>query len=151
MKSKLLKVGLIFPIIALLLLTFQKAYVKSQGEKFELAISGYDPVDILSGHYVTYQIDYGINVCESGKSCLCLEKIDGLTVVTPVSCESKKCDYYLKGTCVGSRFNAGIEKFFISEERANEMDRIVRQGKSKVRISVDTKGNAVVEDLLLVE
>ncbi len=68
-----------------------------------------------------------------------------------MSCDDIHCDYYLKGTCQYSRFNAGIEKFFIPEERAEEMDRIVRQGKSKVRISVDTKGNAIVEDLILVE
>ena len=135
------------------LLTIYKQNIYSNGKEFELNISGYDPIDLLSGHFVTYRIDYGFNPCENtdvGDTCICLTI--GENVVSKLeSCDfAKTCDAFLKGKCKNNFYEAGIEKFFIPENRAKEIDNIIRTGKSKIKIAVDKKGNALVKDLILV-
>lgn len=70
------------------------------------------------------------------------------------SCEKSlltDCDAFLKGKCNYGRFEAGIEEYFIPEEKAASIDKTVRKGKSKIKISVTKDGKAIVEDLILVD
>lgn len=76
--KRALIIALIFPIFALAALTTYKKYVLSFGKEIVLPISGYDPRDLLSGHYLIYQIDYGVSgICSrnSGQQTgyVCLE------------------------------------------------------------------------------
>ena len=153
MKNKFLLFSILFPILILLILTFIKQNIYSNGKEFELNISGYDPIDLLSGHFVTYRIDYGFNPCDkidSIDTCICLTQTE-YPASNLESCDfTKSCDAFLKGKCKNNFFEAGIEKYFIPENKAEEIDKIVRSGKSKVKIAVDKYGNALVKDLILI-
>ncbi|MCB1180293.1 MAG: GDYXXLXY domain-containing protein [Leptospiraceae bacterium] len=150
MKKNLFVISILIPILALFFLTIKKAYTVSSGEKFELNIAGFDPIDLLSGHYVTYRVDYGFDPCYPDEvQCICVEKNSFTTYAT--ECGSFDCKNFIKGKCIKGRFKANLEKYFIPEDKAEEIDRIVRIGKSRVRFSLDKQGNAIVEDLILVE
>lgn len=159
-KNKFFIISLLLPILALLFLTLFKAYSLQSGIRFILPISGYDPVNPISGHYVTYRVDYGNGVCENtslernATSCICLKQEEGANHYFIPYCEKdliKNCNAYLKGKCSFGRFEAGIEEYFIPEEKASSIDKIVRKGKSKIKISVTKDGKAIVEDLILVD
>ncbi|MBP7281874.1 MAG: GDYXXLXY domain-containing protein [Leptospiraceae bacterium] len=158
-RNKLFLVSLALPIVALLFLTLFKAYSLQSGLRFILPISGYDPVDPISGHYVTYRVDYGFDTCldykkNAEESCVCLRLGKDVSHYHIPNCEAdllKDCDSFLRGKCKYGRFEAGIEQYFIPEDKAEKIDKIVRKGKSKIKISVTKDGKAIVEDLLLVD
>ncbi|MCB1158241.1 MAG: GDYXXLXY domain-containing protein, partial [Leptospiraceae bacterium] len=127
---KYLLFSLIIPILALLFLTFYKAYILSFGLKFVLPITGYDPRDLLSGHFVTYNVEYGMeNPCgdlsRGSKHCICLHKdiSKNYVVKNCNSSELSSCTAFIKGVCKTSRFEAGIEKYFIPEDKAAYYDK----------------------------
>lgn len=159
-KNKIFIACLILPIASLIILTLLKAYSLQSGIRFILPISGYDPVNPISGHFVTYRVDYGNGICENYNlsrdriSCVCLKKEEGANHYFIPNCEKdliKQCDAYLKGKCSHGRFEAGIEEYFIPEEKADSIDKTVRKGKSKIKISVTKDGKGMVEDLILID
>ncbi len=152
--------ALLLPIVALVLLTLFKAYSLQSGLRFILPISGYDPVNPISGHYVTYRVDYAPDTCQqiekglTEESCICLKLGEEATHYFVPVCEKsllKDCDAFLKGKCNYGRFEAGIEQYFIPEDKADAIDKTVRKGKSKIKISVTKDGKAIVEDLILAD
>lgn len=148
MKRWVIIFSVLLPIIVLLYLTYSAKNTLSNGIDYELSISGFDPIDPLSGHYVTYRIDYGFNPCENSEiECLCLEP-NPTSISVPDSCSTNSCTSILRGSCKSGIFQAGIEKFFIPEDRAKEYDEIVRQGNSKIIITI-REDKALVKDLLL--
>lgn len=167
-KPWLVILAVAIPILGLAAFTIQKANVVATGVPVKFPISGYDPRDLLAGHYVTYQVDYEIfSLCENEsetntesaprksnyESCLCFTD---LNTVPPmgyqVDCsEVQSCGLYLRGKCNYNRFEAGIERYYINENAASDIDRIVRQGKSQITVKIDRLGNAVVESLELKE
>ena len=153
MKNKYLFYSILFPIISLFFLTLYKQNIYSNGMEFELNISGYDPRDLISGHFVTYRIEYGFNPCENIETediCICLSQHES-SVSKIDSCDiANGCDAFIKGKCNNNIFEAGIEKYFIPESKAKEIDKIVQSGKSKIKIAVDKKGTAQVKDLILI-
>ena len=132
-QNKFFLPSLILPIAALLFLTVFKAYSLQSGLRFILPISGYDPVNPISGHYVTYRVDYGNDTCQDDsfkndqESCICLKLGEAATHYYVPNCQKtllKDCD---------------------------AIDKTVRKGKSKIKISVTKDGKAIVEDLILVD
>ena len=59
MKKYLLIAAVVFPIVVLLGVMLSKQAQLSQGSQVVLPIAGFDPRDLLSGHYLTYRINYG--------------------------------------------------------------------------------------------
>lgn len=141
-------IALVFPIIALLSLTAYKKYIVSVGKKIIFPISGYDPRDLLSGHYLVYSIDYGVeNICppHQGDSTgyVCLEpKMFSYS-------KPSNCLKFIRGICNANRFEAGVEKFYIPEDQANKLDKQIRTGAASIVLSVTPDGQAQVNDLLI--
>ena len=58
-----------FPIVVLVALTVHKNYLFSVGKEVTLPIDGYDPRDLISGHYLIYTIDYGVEgICQDNQT-----------------------------------------------------------------------------------
>jgi uncharacterized membrane-anchored protein len=125
-----------------------------------IPISGYDPRDLLSGHYLTYRLDIktekGCSKYEyaDGTVYLCLEKPDdgsvrGYPVENITEPASDECAIVIKGKCRYNRFIAGVERFYIPEEHAEYLDAIIRKGKCSLKIKIDSKGNASIKDMLI--
>lgn len=159
----LLIAAVLLPIIVLGSVAFQKARISAEGIELRFPIDGYDPRDIIAGHYLVYSVDYGTNACQGPNRikpvnrsqgdavCLCLTDTLAVPPVShPIDCEdidTADCRAVLKGRCERGRFTAGLERYYINEEKAAELDRIVRQGKSRIVVKVDRKGEAIVQSL----
>jgi hypothetical protein len=120
---------------------------------YELAIRGFDPRDLLSGHYLRYQVDYGMPItCEKVQTnwCVCLKPGEDNDVASGIwqgDCSDARCDTPLKGTCRYGRFTAGIEQFFFSEQYTREL--AVVPPESSIIVSVSRSGKGVVKEMLV--
>jgi len=145
--------AIIFPIIILLCLLLYKQSIINTGQSVTLAIVGFDPRDLLSGHYLRYRIDYkSENTCQnvSGHTTqLCLKPQRYFLNNNDIDSAQSRCDIYLKGVCQHGKFSAGIERFYIPEQYAAQLDTLVRDARGELKISVNSAGTAVIEDLLI--
>ncbi|HAA91813.1 MAG: hypothetical protein CMM48_00705 [Rhodospirillaceae bacterium] len=145
-------VALALPVICLVAYAGWHGWIAVQGQKVTLPIRGFDPRDLLSGHYLIYQVDYGLkSLCaktsqpETGPFYLCLssKKIhDGRP-------PSTSCRQYLRGRCERGRFRTGIERFYVPQKHARKLEKAVQNRKGSVTLSLDGKGGAVVIELLI--
>lgn len=146
--KKALLAALIFPILALILLTAYKKYKLAFGKEVQLSISGYDPRDLLSGHYLTYRVDYDAkNICSK-----VTRKVPGYICLEPRRFHFSKpegCKLFIKGTCNRNRFEAGIERYYIPESEAKRLDKDVRSNKGSIVIMVAANGKAQIKELLI--
>ncbi len=102
--KKFILFSLALPIVALAGLALQRSMNLSSGREVTLPISGYDPRDLLSGHYLIYAIDYN-----TPKLCSDLSEVTGTYYVCPAESrfdtrKPSNCSYYIKGICRGGRF-----------------------------------------------
>ena len=145
--KKTLWIVLLIPIFCLLALTAQKKYIRSTGVEVYLPIEGYDPRDLISGHYLIYRVDYGVpNLCANyyKERYVCLDD-RSFTNEQPTNCK-----LFIKGRCTyGDRFEAGIERYYIPESVAAELEKLVREKKTGINISVSSDGVAQVKDLVI--
>ena len=110
-------ISLIFPIVVLAALVGYRVNIFSTGTEITLPISGYDPRDLLSGHYLIYTVDYGVGGICSGTSGIntgyvCLSPQKRFSVLPPVN-----CDLMIKGFCRQYEFNAGISVITCQKKR----------------------------------
>jgi uncharacterized membrane-anchored protein len=161
--NKRLLLALVFPMLALMLLTGYKAHKRYSGTELTIPIVGYDPRDLLSGHYLVYRLDWDSSICRQRPSqdvdvYVCVVEKEGSVDSYQVSSASakyhEKCTAIVKGHCEHGRFVAGVERYYIPENQAKRLDRIVRgfgenASRAKLVISVDYAGKAVVKDLLI--
>lgn len=144
---KTLIIALLFPILALAALVVYKKHILNTGQEVILPISGYDPRDLLSGHYLIYQVNYGVeNICPQGtveSSYICLDN-KTFSYEKPVQCK-----LILHGACDYGHFKAGIEKYYIPENRSEELTQKIRKKQASIVIVVPPSGNAQVKDLLI--
>ena len=154
--NRRLLAALIFPVVCLALLCVYKAVRREIGSIIEIPITGYDPRDLLSGHYLTYRLDLEPAVCRnvSGTAAMyvCVSRNPDGTLHSRTASGSgdrEGCDALILGECRGGQFLAGVERFYIPEEHSKQLDRMVRDRRASLSLSVDRNGRAVVRDLLL--
>ncbi|MBP9707887.1 MAG: GDYXXLXY domain-containing protein [Oligoflexales bacterium] len=116
------------------------------GLTVSLPIEGYDPRDLLSGHYLQYSVNYGQEVkCkDDGPMHVCL-KSDGefhSVYQQDTRRERLSCQIVLSGQCDGNRFLAGIERFYFPEIYRKELREVPRNASIDVKISASGKGVA---------
>ena len=71
MKSKLLAGILLTPFFILILWVAFLCYQRHSGMEITVAVRGYDPRDLLSGHYISYQIDWDKTDCNQFPNGIC--------------------------------------------------------------------------------
>ena len=74
--KKLLIFSLVFPVIVLLLWTLSLTYYHhSEKRTVLIAVTGYDPRDLVSGHYVQLQPDWNATDCTQFEDNICPKKL----------------------------------------------------------------------------
>ncbi len=153
MKRQLsLALALLLPIIVLAGSAWTHYQQRATGETITLPIEGFDPRDLLSGHYLIYRIDYGVSDqhhCPTSditaSICLAPERR-----IYPSDELPETCTRFIRGNCDSrARFISGLERFYIPEQYAKSLDKKIRNKRGKLVISVDQSGNAGVIDLLI--
>lgn len=74
MKKYLTLILTAIPVVLLACLTLYLAIVRSQLPEVTVRIAGYDPRDLLSGHYIAYTIDWQQTDCKQFEGAVCPEQ-----------------------------------------------------------------------------
>lgn len=148
--------ALLLPIVVLSGFVVSKQLTRSLGTEVLLPIEGFDPRDLLAGHYLTYRVQYGIPVCihqpttpmpatsaqeSAAHVCLTPRYFGWSHHVEP------GCRLSIRGVCQLGQFVAGIERFYIPEAYAGPLDRAVRKKSGEIIVSVTDSGTPQVKDL----
>ncbi|MBQ4084714.1 MAG: GDYXXLXY domain-containing protein [Alphaproteobacteria bacterium] len=111
MNKKFLILALSFPFIALIVWTISLYIQQSTGTEIKVAIMGYDPRDLLSGHYIRYTIDWKKTDCSQFPNGICPKE----------------------EFCKQSRFGNQC-RFYIPERHAEKLDRLFRRRNNTTMI-----------------
>lgn len=115
-----------------------------RGREWEFKIRGYDPRDLLRGHYLTYRIDWAVEEpeVECAQCCLCLERAEGRQSVTRRQCsDAGGCEARLTEDELPA-----LERYYIPEERAAGLESAVRAERASVVLS-SVGGRLALKDL----
>lgn len=157
---------LMLPVIGMLALISVHTHNRDSGSVWRIPVTGYDPRDLLRGHYLTYQYDW--NWAEEQKSCeqencaLCLSPENG-NVNPKAALMSKQeartsCDTYILGYSrgernfrVGTKRSNGLTRYFIPEERARLLDKALRNNEDGIdfdmSLRINKMGQAFIEQM----
>lgn len=142
------------PIIFLIFI-FLKSYSDLIfGTRVMLPVEGFDPRDLLSGQSISYRVKYDTprmcgprprNYLKPPESFVCLKP----KFFSHNEPDSKKCQLYIKGRCKYGRFLAGIEQFYLPEEAAVKIEKLIPYHKATIEISISRNGSALVKQFFL--
>ena len=154
------RILLLLPVFVLLGWVFSVQAKISSGTILDMPIRGYDPRDILAGHYLAVQVDF--NSFESECKYKEGEKRRYHHDRTAFFCADSSrivlnrpetgCDVFIKGECPYEYFrNETNTRFYISEKYARLLERAVRNRDNKpmLRLSVTKDGRTFPVDLIL--
>lgn len=150
------------PLVGLVLLIARAELRLATGQVFRVEIAGFDPRDLLHGHYLQYQYVFdwrGEPTCGTTtreeplarpdpSCCICLTS--GPTREDPpsarqVSCEeASSCDAHLRPDVI-----APPRRYFIPEQSASALEHAFTQHRAAVDLSVSPNGDAAVRELYL--
>ena len=145
------------PVLLLALWVITLEFKKSSGEVYQLKIEGYDPRDLLSGHYLQFRLTFlPGSECKADPTvttCACFasskdtpELLEGVEVKS-CSDAALNCPVFIEGTCSGGRFLAGIERYYIPEALAPALVTIPENASALV--GINGTGSAVIKGLLV--
>jgi uncharacterized membrane-anchored protein len=127
---------------------------QNSGNIWQIKIEGYDPRDLLYGHYLVYRYDFGlandadqtISSIENDDLCLCLNRSNTGNIdpeVTPISCkqtDQKMCSSVIDGYSHYGRLSLNkdgpSERYFIPEKDSLLLEDALRKGKQTFRIEL---------------
>ena len=69
--NKLLAAALAMPLVCLAVWTGYLTYERATGVEVKVSVRGYDPRDLLSGHYIQYQVDWEKTDCSQFEGGVC--------------------------------------------------------------------------------
>lgn len=174
MTNNILKLSvLILPVVAMVFLIGFHTVKRESGDEWRIPVTGYDPRDLLSGHYLDFRYDWNWNDKDGDHSCneddcrLCLiEKIPGHRYNPEVYTSSpfihRTCATFIKGHSrygrfvIGKKNGDGLRRYFIPEVDARHLDRMLRgtrreksAHKFDVGLVIDSKGNAMIKQMYI--
>ena len=106
MKNKLYLCGLFLPLFCFLAFIGVCEYQRSQSYEITVPVSGYDPRSLIAGHYIL------------------------LTVYTP----KIDCSQFSAKTCPEKGYFQNSYKYFIAEEDARPLEKLIRKQGNKTEL-----------------
>lgn len=143
-KQSLRALAVLFPFALLLAWTISAQMSHDRGDVFRLKIVGYDPVDLLSGHYLRFRYDLGkVDLCKDipnkMATCACLKRGKHGTMKAEYggSCEQlqSSCETILRGNCQYNTFLTFSERFYFPEEYTSVLALVPPDSQAEVKIS----------------
>jgi len=132
--------------------------IARRGGRIHLPIEGYDPRDLLSGHYVRFQLvavreaatflePHGARVPQA----FCIEPKEGLHHVKGVRTGSaSSCSPFLRATLdEWAHWDFGVDRFYVDERLANEARWIQANPDTYLIATVDDSGAVHPVDLIV--
>ena len=154
------RILLFLPVLILLGWMFSVQAKISSGAVLDMPIRGYDPRDILAGHYLSVRVDFDsfeseCKIKEKEKRRYHFDRpaffcADSKRIV--LNRPEQGCEVFIEGSCPYDYFRSDVAtRFYISEKHARVLDRAVRDrgNKPMLRLSVTKDGRAFPVDLIL--
>jgi hypothetical protein len=163
------------PVLGLAALIVRAEMKVRLGVEWLIGIEGYDPRDLLSGHFLRYQYSFrweGEGTCgpsplevergfwlprdrspvprDASACCVCLRR-RGEPLMEP-GARLVRCDDAETAGCDGSlraRDVIGPQKYFVPEDRAQELERALRGREAAVVVSLHPADAPAVKELYL--
>lgn len=121
----------------------------------KIKIAGYDPRDLLYGHYLLFQYDWNWapgqpveNACYGGECCLCLGADDvdpQVSVMTCAQAKDQQCTRQVRGRYYGGdAFDTGQNRYLVSDTRALELEYLLRETPDRFRMGITLPPNGKV-------
>ncbi len=156
MSNKKLLLIVMLPFVLLCLLIVRAEFHLSRGTQWDFAITGYDPRDLLRGHYLRFKLAYDWktprNKCSSKQNCsFCLTEVGKQAPIvqkidTPLA---KQCDGFMQYDDHQELLN----RFYIAENKAKLAEGLLRQARlddtAYLRVSINKEGTPHIVDLLI--
>ncbi len=152
---RVIQIAVAVPIISLLLWCGLLEYNALSGEIIKVRAIGYDPRDLLSGHYLRFQLDLleygqcsGNAAPNSTSRCVCFEREESSDRHRPMwagACDVRpgSCTVFLKGVCEYGRFRWGAEQYFIPEQLAPALQTVPPESSALIAVSKNGGGQIV--------
>jgi uncharacterized membrane-anchored protein len=123
------------------------------GDLIQLPLDGYDPRDLLSGHYVRFRLaaerETEALPHQDGDVSACLERGgDGMHHVTHLRAPGEVCTF-VSGSATPYRVDFGVDRFYVDERRANDVSRVVAGPTTYLVATVDASGTIHPVDLVV--
>jgi hypothetical protein len=116
----------------------------ASGPVFHVAIAGYDPRDVLQGHYLRYRLQWpGDGACDTPPCCLCL-RTAGVHTTVACSVTDAACDAQLSREMIEQE-----REFFIQEDAGLALEQALRRGQGSIALNVTPHGQVQVHALLI--
>jgi hypothetical protein len=147
------------PVLGLAALAARGEFLQHAGPRFRLPIAGYDPRDLISGHYLNYryELDWqGESSCGplsegrptllDASCCVCLTR-DGASGVAArqLACGApQRCDGWLRSSEL-----VPPRRYHVPEERAADLHAAFGRHRASVEVVAGPGGTPAVGELLL--
>lgn len=147
------------PLIILCLLLARAELHVSQGKEWQFEVQGYDPRDLLRGHYLRFSLNYNWanntttgDACDDSKDCcLCLSNIgEQAPLVEHMACGPARtqCDGFIHGV-----FEHELNRFYIPEKYAKQAETILRDARDAnsayLSVAISEQGEPQIIDMLI--
>jgi uncharacterized membrane-anchored protein len=156
MSNRWIWLALALPLACIVLAVARAELFVQRAQELSLPIQGYDPRDLLQGHYLQFRLAvstaHGAEACASGECCLCLMRVQGqLPADTSVStCREAR------GACSAALPLSAAERswrFYVPESQARELEQALRaahaEGRAYAVLAIERSGEARVRELRL--
>ncbi|QQR89578.1 MAG: GDYXXLXY domain-containing protein [Myxococcales bacterium] len=149
-------VALALPLVLIVGSIAFSQYNLERGTLWYFSLKGYDPRDLLKGHYIHYVVGYdwdgGARSCDDlADCCLCLTETWERKPprVHFDRCEAtRRCDASIRDEQLEK-----LQRFYIPGAHASELERIfikaARTDEALLQVSVTSEGSVTVKDLLV--
>lgn len=166
MRRSFLAFAVALPLVALGLGIMRSEQRLAEGRRWSFEVTGYDPRDLLRGHYIQYRLvfeDADLPVLgagdgqscddeESDSCCLCLlaDVETDRTLVERTECRlaREECEGALQ-----LRYLKELRRYYIAEDRAQELTEIFQDAslehRSRLVLAIDVHGRPQIDTLLV--
>lgn len=145
--------SIFIPILIFAAWAAQYTYMAASGPKVRLNITGYDPRDLLAGHYLNYTVEFGPKYsCDNMSNstlCVCLETNpeNGISTASWAgSClereKQENCQNWIQVQCRYGTTITNINRYYFSE--VHQKDLVIAPMNSSIEIALNGRGQAVV-------
>jgi hypothetical protein len=157
MSRSIQRMAVLLPILLLAFVLGRAEWQLASSRTWHFAIRGYDPRDLLRGHYLRFQLavspDETLSMCTVGEAncCYCLSAGQDVAArVALATCEmaQRSCDAFVRTAPLHA-----LHRFYIPEEGRAELERrlrdAARNGHAHLAVAVDASGEPMIDGLLV--
>jgi hypothetical protein len=160
-EARWLEFAVVVPMLGLLVLVARAEVLLRSGASFRIGIEGFDPRDLLRGHYLQYSFQFdwqGESTCGpvSGgvpgdldpSCCVCLSAdVDSNTLAQArqVACDQVTgCDGWLQAASLAPPL-----RYFVPERHAADLEEALRGRKAALTVTCGPNGQPAMGELYL--